>query len=435
MADCISYFLRCGFEMLKIYIILQYLTDLAVRPKRWRVIGASIVLLGTVVLYSVAGYQLMTYLISCVATVLVLFKDRLYKCIVFAIWAVFTISYIDQVSSYLFRGWLNGMEITWSIVQIVFFNAVTILILILLAFVIYHIYGNRMKVGVGYYFLFVIICAVNGILMISYMNGVRWEYGQIPFSQAVAITVVGMSPILEMILILMLAATNKINCEKMQISRKYLEIQQEHYAYLEKKQKEIRSFRHDMNDHINSVSMLLQHNDVAEAVKYLESINGVLYRTKVFTVNNDIADGIIQYYSEICMEKNIALNVCGAIPKVIRIAAFDLCTILSNVLKNAIEGVVQCKNPTIELHIAYEKGNLLLFEKNPYQGELVVKDGVVQTRKRDKEQHGYGLSNIQKVVERYKGDMLLEAENGHFCIRIRLPDLCMKENIDKGKRT
>ena len=58
---------------------------------------------------------------------------------------------------------------------------------------------------------------------------------------------------------------------------------------------------------------------------------------------------------------------------------------------------------------------------NPVSGELLLKDGELQTTKKDERRHGFGLKNIKKAASNYGRDNVdYHVENGRFILRISL---------------
>ena len=57
--------------------------------------------------------------------------------------------------------------------------------------------------------------------------------------------------------------------------------------------------------------------------------------------------------------------------------------------------------------------------KNYYNGELLMrKDGLPDTTKGNKDIHGYGMSSIKLIVDRYGGDLSVSAKDGVFMLNI-----------------
>lgn len=63
---------------------------------------------------------------------------------------------------------------------------------------------------------------------------------------------------------------------------------------------------------------------------------------------------------------------------------------------------------------------MVIVLKNPADKKLNSKDGIPQTVKNDKENHGYGMYSVQKVVSNYDGYMNFRTENNTFILTIGL---------------
>lgn len=59
--------------------------------------------------------------------------------------------------------------------------------------------------------------------------------------------------------------------------------------------------------------------------------------------------------------------------------------------------------------------------KNRYSGKLSFMEGLPVTSKMNKENHGYGLRNVRRIVGKYNGVLTLDTEDNHFIIGIMFP--------------
>jgi sensor histidine kinase regulating citrate/malate metabolism len=137
---------------------------------------------------------------------------------------------------------------------------------------------------------------------------------------------------------------------------------------------------------------------------------------------NEIADAVINQKYMIAKKNDIEFNVTGALGETMGINAVDLCALMSNGLDNAIEANLKIKNKNfrkINLHIKPYKDYLLIEIINS------VEDGMkdienLQTTKKDKSKHGFGMLSMKKVVEKYEGYLQYNYENSHFNLSIML---------------
>ena len=72
---------------------------------------------------------------------------------------------------------------------------------------------------------------------------------------------------------------------------------------------------------------------------------------------------------------------------------------------------------------AYRKKNAYILEVSNYISKSVEIDsetGLPQTTKKNKESHGYGLANIQKVAQKYYGDIDISQNDNSFTLTVML---------------
>ena len=78
-------------------------------------------------------------------------------------------------------------------------------------------------------------------------------------------------------------------------------------------------------------------------------------------------------------------------------------------------------NKDIEIAMGIKKQSLVLVIKNPYEGYLKQdKSGKLISTKNDFRRHGYGISSIQKVADKYGGDVIIETQDGKFVLTVMM---------------
>ena len=106
------------------------------------------------------------------------------------------------------------------------------------------------------------------------------------------------------------------------------------------------------------------------------------------------------------------------------IRVVDLYTMLGNALDNAIESTERLSDPerkVISLSIL-DQGNMLYIElENYFDGVLDIRDGLPQTQKMNKLDHGYGIKSIRSIVQSYGGRLDIHTEGQIFYLEIIIP--------------
>lgn len=102
----------------------------------------------------------------------------------------------------------------------------------------------------------------------------------------------------------------------------------------------------------------------------------------------------------------------------------DIISLFSNLLENAMEyetTVPEEEKRFISLTVRSVEQFLNIHIENYFEGELVLRDGLLPSQKRDKTGHGYGIKSIRQIVEKYGGTMKLQVEDGMFQVNILIP--------------
>ncbi|MDE7274492.1 MAG: GHKL domain-containing protein [Lachnospiraceae bacterium] len=178
-------------------------------------------------------------------------------------------------------------------------------------------------------------------------------------------------------------------------------------------QSRIRALRHDMKNHMLALQMLLRKKDWEEATAYLGSMQDFMANpAEYIATGNDTIDSLLNYKLQ---RANDVLNTVEAkvsIPEKLILHSFDLNVVLGNLLDNAIEAAVRTEEKKLRIAMKLEKGMLYINIRNSCQGIAGGKLRHLETTKEDAPNHGIGLNNVRRIVEKYHGDMELICENG-----------------------
>ena len=199
---------------------------------------------------------------------------------------------------------------------------------------------------------------------------------------------------------------------------KEYEYQKLHYEQVEQHQQEIRKIRHDMKNQIAGIYGYLEKGEIEEGKREVCSILNQLEKAeqKLFTANA-VVNGILNMkYVEI-EAKQIEAKLDVKLPEILGITGTDLGVLFGNILDNSIEACESCKKEKwIDLFAVYENHGIVICCKNSCS-ETVMD---LHTRKSDKRNHGFGLSSVKQIVEKYNGDVWWESEKESFTLNINL---------------
>lgn len=229
--------------------------------------------------------------------------------------------------------------------------------------------------------------------------------------------------------IILLALSRNVSRENEILMQKYLNEQTKHYSYLESKERETKKFRHDLRNHMHTLMTLYKEQKYDEVYKYLETMNGRIDELRnCVSVGNGIADAVLNRYYEEAERKGILLKVSGRFPVKCTISAFDLCTILSNLLSNAVRAEEEYGGKTVLVQVGYTDTEILINMENDYKDLSKDKSGKLKSSKQDSTNHGFGLENVRECVRRNHGYMDIQADKGKFKLILSLDN---EADVDK----
>lgn len=206
------------------------------------------------------------------------------------------------------------------------------------------------------------------------------------------------------------------------IQQNLLDLETQHYQDLQQKTLDLRTFRHDYNYHITAMQGLVAENDWTGLQEYISNLSQIKEQFYYLSVNHPVADAIINYFYERVPDHSKFL-VNGKFSEELFLSDTDLCIILSNLLRNAIEAQNELaaddsKNIQISLHSNDQ--SILIQVENTSKAYEPDKLTNLTTSKADTTNHGFGLLNVRNIVTKYDGKLDLLYENGIFTTSVYL---------------
>lgn len=176
----------------------------------------------------------------------------------------------------------------------------------------------------------------------------------------------------------------------------------------------VRAFRHDFNNIMQSIGGYIQMQDLNGLEKMYKSIvkecqdinNNQCINREV--INNPAIYNLINHKYKIAKTLDITLKVEVLIDlTTLHINDFDLCRILGILLDNAIEATKDCEEKAISIKFIYDKLNCrnLIIIENPYRNLLIDVKKIYEkgfSSKKEKLNHGLGLWKVKQILRKNK---------------------------------
>lgn len=191
--------------------------------------------------------------------------------------------------------------------------------------------------------------------------------------------------------------------------------------------RQVRGWRHDYRNHINNMKIQLAQGNYSGLSDYLNSLADDLDTVDtVIKTGNVMADAILNSKLNVAEKLKIKLNVRANVPEALPMSDVELCSVLGNMLDNAVEacGTLPEKERFMRVYIGKLKEQLYISVQNS-AGRVRKEKGTYLSTKEDAASsarlHGYGLFRIDRVAKKYGGYVNRQNEEGVFATEILIP--------------
>lgn len=184
----------------------------------------------------------------------------------------------------------------------------------------------------------------------------------------------------------------------------------------------LRSERHDWNSHLCVIYGLLEDGGGAQALSYTADLLKTAgdYRG-IVSIPYPMLRALLNYKLSLMDEHGFALRLAIDLPENLSLNEADLAVILGNLLDNAFDACLPL--PEAERYLAltlqYKPDYIVVQAENPIP-PAAAPGGKGHTTKQDREEHGFGLANIEYLVRKHSGLMKIEPADSVFRVSLAL---------------
>lgn len=184
----------------------------------------------------------------------------------------------------------------------------------------------------------------------------------------------------------------------------------------------VQKYYHDMKHHFETVQYLAENNECEKITAYMNDLmnrRGGLFQA--VNSGNAFVDAVLN--SKIRDAENAGIHVAVDVvyPQASRIAPVDICSLLANLLDNAIENCPATPdNRYIKISINSRNCYLVVKISNMVAVNPLESNPFLQTGKSNKELHGLGLQNVRSVLKTYDGEISYRYDKPYFVVIVTL---------------
>lgn len=181
---------------------------------------------------------------------------------------------------------------------------------------------------------------------------------------------------------------------------------------------------HEYKNQILCIESLLDKKQYQKLEEYVKKIYGSLNNEPdVINTNNVIVNAILNTKYQEADAKGIVFVFRVNDLSKLKIKDEDVVTILSNLLNNAIEACETCEDKkVIKFKFVKEDDMIIIAVKNTFNYDVVYENGEIKSTKTSSvDEHGVGIKNVLKSIEKYGGSYVIEDKNKEFFFSIIIP--------------
>lgn len=211
--------------------------------------------------------------------------------------------------------------------------------------------------------------------------------------------------------------------EKQRAAAYQRELIETHYAEVENMYRQIRGWRHDYRNHIQTLKAYAASGNLDAIRTYLAELDTDLAAVDtVVKTGNAMADAILNSKISLAHSKGIPVQADAHIPLALTTPDIDLCVILGNLFDNAIEASLALPPDGRMIRIYMDMKNTQLYISfTNFTAEKKRQKSGRGFRSTKGEGHGLGLVRMDSVIDRLGGYLSRNSEDGAFTTEILLP--------------
>lgn len=249
-----------------------------------------------------------------------------------------------------------------------------------------------------------VISPVLSICMVSILTGISVMYPDLQEKIFYVILLIIVFKFSIYISFLQLSRSTKVKADYELLNLQY-KCAKENARDIQNMYESIRAIRHDMKNHLLCIFGMLDAKpiDIEKIQTYvgrlLKQQDG-LHRKFVFS-GNDALDAIINTKQATALQYGINTNIVIAYDLRL-MEPEDICVLLGNLIDNATREAKKTDKKEVEICIQEQEPYVSIVVSNSIK-DSVLKDNPELTTTKSSVNHGYGILNIKKIVQKYDG--------------------------------
>lgn len=194
----------------------------------------------------------------------------------------------------------------------------------------------------------------------------------------------------------------------------------------------IKLLKHDMKNNISCIDALIEEENYDEAHNICHSLtNKYTSIGTIVNTENYLLNAVLNV--EIEKAKSYGISVKLSITNDLKMFknSSDIISLIGNILDNTISYLSKnkVKNNEINFSTGYEGSYSVIKCRNNILDSVLFNNPSLKTDKKDKDNHGKGITIINSIAHKYNGDVIIKERNKEFIITVILDNRSLPENL------
>ena len=207
----------------------------------------------------------------------------------------------------------------------------------------------------------------------------------------------------------------------------FFELEESQYLMQKTYIEETAKQRHDFRQSIFSLRQLADEQDWQAVQHYLSEYANTFPQTEIihFCKNNAV-NALLNHYAQAAAAHSIQICWNVDLPETLTITEPDLCSLLGNLIENALTGCMTLEDADLRYHClsveCKNAVNLYIVSTNSFDGFVRMKDGQYQSTKR--KGSGIGVHSAKMIAQKYNGTAKFHHQGKEFYadILLKIPE-------------
>ena len=343
--------------------------------------------------------------------------QKLFSSVLSVLIRLVTSSTVASAVSAALRDGISDMYSMPSVGRFIFMVAVQILQVIIYDAIIKITDKEHISLSKKEWGLIISVLAVSFFAILSVHAALlNFQYALFPailslFAEACIVAVITICFYMTLSLSRSCKAAEELNLLKQQKEQRI-----QYAENIKRQYEETQMIKHDLKQVYSIMASLVSKGKYDEALEYIKKAdNNTALNESVINVDNDLLNAILNSKINFAQTNDIEV-FCVAEKSCSAIENEDLCTLLGNMLDNAIEACIKCdkKDRFMEINISSYKNKMIITVSNTVENNVLADNKDLVTTKPETEQHGFGLKGIKQIINKYNGSLLYYQEDNLF---------------------